>query len=238
MDQYLQTTTMLDYTHPSMQQLIAERGWRELDDYNKIAQIYSFVRNEILFGYNIGDTRKASEVLQDGIGQCNTKATLLISLLRAVGIPSRHHAFRLDNSVQKGAIPPALFFLAPKLILHTWAEVWYEDEWHALEGVILDDGYIKGFKKMFKKTNRNMTPCNFKGYGFGVDNLFELDVDWDGDSTYVQSTGITEDLGPCSSPDECYAKYSQAIGPIKNYIYSHITCKTMTKRVMRIRNTL
>ena len=40
---------------------------------HKIREVYSFVRNEIKFGYNKGDDIIASEVLKDGYGQCNTK---------------------------------------------------------------------------------------------------------------------------------------------------------------------
>ena len=42
------------------------------------------MRNDILFGYNSSDLLTAEEVLKDGYGQCNTKATLLMALFRGV----------------------------------------------------------------------------------------------------------------------------------------------------------
>ena len=52
---YLEMTKMLNFDVESIQSLIKNRKWIELDEYNKIAAIYDFVRNEILFGYNSSD---------------------------------------------------------------------------------------------------------------------------------------------------------------------------------------
>ena len=54
-DRYLKATRMLDY------------------EFERIKSIYGFVRDDILFGYNIDDDISASRVLSDGYGQCNTK---------------------------------------------------------------------------------------------------------------------------------------------------------------------
>ena len=87
----LAATPLLDVHHPDIEALVAERGWRALRPYDRIGAVYDFVRNEIAFGYNEGDELPASRVLADGMGQCNTKSTLLMALLRAVGIPCRFH---------------------------------------------------------------------------------------------------------------------------------------------------
>ena len=41
-----------------------------------IRDSYNYVRDDVLFGYNIDDGISASKVLADGYGQCNTKGTL------------------------------------------------------------------------------------------------------------------------------------------------------------------
>ncbi len=84
---------MLNFNDEMFQHLIRQKGWDNLNYEDRIKQIYDFVRNEIKFGYNRGDDIPASEVLQDGYGQCNTKSTLLMALLRAVGVPCRIHGF-------------------------------------------------------------------------------------------------------------------------------------------------
>ena len=85
-DPLLSSTPLLDFRHPSLAALIADRGWGTLPLHDRIGAIYDFVRNEIDFGYNRADDIPASEVLDDRYGQCNTKGTLLMALLRAVGV--------------------------------------------------------------------------------------------------------------------------------------------------------
>ena len=138
MDILLQETKMLDYSSPQILDLIRERRWNELDDFNKIKQIYNYVRDEIKFGYNIDDSVSASKVLKDGYGQCNTKGTLFMALLRGVGIPCRVHGFTIDKKLQKGAMTGFVYANAPMNIFHSWVEVLYLDNWYELEAFILD----------------------------------------------------------------------------------------------------
>jgi len=114
---------LLDIQHPDIEALVASRGWRALAPYDRIGAMYDFVRNEIAIGYNAGDELPASRVLTDGIGQCNTQSTLLMALLRAVGIPRRFHGFTIDKTLQKGAITGLAYWLAPQRIIHSWVEV-------------------------------------------------------------------------------------------------------------------
>ena len=56
MEQYLRETSMLNFSATNIQQLIYDRQWGNMDSYNRIKQIYNFVRDEILFGYNVDDS--------------------------------------------------------------------------------------------------------------------------------------------------------------------------------------
>lgn len=103
-EQYLKETLLLDYSCPNIQELIIERQWKDMDAYSRMKQIYDFIRDEILFGYNVDDYIPASKVLTDGYGQCNTKGILFMALLRGVGIPCRIHGFTIDKKLQKGAM--------------------------------------------------------------------------------------------------------------------------------------
>ena len=101
-----QATALLDYGHPSIQSLITQRGWMHFSEDERIGAVYNFVRDGIAFGYNASDDLPASTVLADGIGQCNTKGTLLMALLRAV---------EQVNEAQKGLLSQrvvARFFCA------------------------------------------------------------------------------------------------------------------------------
>lgn len=101
----LTATPILDFGAAPIAQLIDGRGWRDLSDCDKIGTVYDFVRNEIAFGYNRADDIPASEVLSDGYGQCNTKGTLLMALLRGVGIKCRIHGFTIHKGLQRGVVP-------------------------------------------------------------------------------------------------------------------------------------
>ena len=115
--QYLRSTPMLDYEDPAIARWIDEHGWRDIsDDFERIRAIYDFVRDEILFGYNVDDSIPASRVLRDGFGQCNTKGTLFMALLRACGVPCRAHGFTIDKKLQKGAMSGLVYRLAPREI--------------------------------------------------------------------------------------------------------------------------
>lgn len=48
MDKYLKETTMLDHNSIIIQKLIKNKGWLSLDEYERIKEIYNFVRDEIL----------------------------------------------------------------------------------------------------------------------------------------------------------------------------------------------
>ena len=229
-EKYLQTTPMLDYQTESIRALVESRGWDELSLFDKIGSAYDFVRNEIKFGYNRSDDLKASEVLNDGYGQCNTKGTLLMALLRSLGIPCRFHGFTIDNQLQKGAIPAYLIPLAPKYILHSWVEVYYGDKWVDLEGFILDQSYLSSVQK--KESNR---AGPFQGYAIATTCLTKPKVEWEGGSTYIQKEGIHDDFGVFDNPDAFYVKHGTNLSGIKRILYQAFFRHLMNWNVNRIR---
>ncbi len=62
MEKYLRETKMLDYSSKNIQRLIQERNWNDIEVFERLKSIYNFVRDEILFGYNIDDNVPASKV--------------------------------------------------------------------------------------------------------------------------------------------------------------------------------
>lgn len=143
MHDYLAETKMLDYSNENIKRLIRERKWNDMAEFERLKAIYTFVRDEILFGYNVDDSVSASRVLRDGYGQCNTKGTLFMALLRACDIPCRVHGFTIDKKLQKGAMTGIVYRNAPQNVFHSWVEVYFENRWYELEAFILDMGYLK-----------------------------------------------------------------------------------------------
>ncbi len=232
MNKYLEATKLLNFNHPEIQKLIEERFWRTLDEKERTQQIYNFVRDEILFGYNERDDISASQVLEDGYGQCNTKATLLMALLRAVGIPNRLHGFTINKKLQKGAITGIWYKLSPRNILHSWVEICINEKWYFLEGVILDKPYLLCLQQKFLDRGED-----FCGYGAYSENFGDPAVDWDLNHTFIQNKGINQDFGLFSNPDDFYRKHGQQLNPFKKWIFEYHVRHLMNRNVDNIRKS-
>jgi hypothetical protein len=225
-----QATALLDYDHAAIQGLIVRKGWMQLAEYERIGAVYQFVRDDIAFGYNDSDDLPASQVLEDGIGQCNTKGTLLMALLRAVGVACRFHGFTIDKALQKGAITGLAYQLAPRSIIHSWVEVWTEHQWIRLEGFILDQRYLQALQQQFAGHNGP-----FCGYGVATPHLQCPPVDWVGKDTFIQKDGINHDFGLFDTPDDFYARHGVNLSGFKRWLYVNIIRHGMNRNVARIR---
>ncbi len=228
-DPLLSPTKMLDFPAAELQALIDAKGWRSLLPDQKVAAIYSYVKDDIRFGYNAADTLPASAVLADGYGQCNTKGTLLMALLRAVDIPCRLHGFTIDKGLQRGIVPEAVYWLAPQNIVHSWVEVSLGDRWINLEGFILDQPVLTALQAAFPKRDR------LCAYGAGTDTLHAPDVAWRGADTYIQKTGINQDFGTFDDPDSFLAAHPQQISGLSGVLYRGVIRHWMNHRVANMR---
>lgn len=230
MDKYLRETKLLNFSHPDIESLIENRGWKRLSDFEKIGSIYYFVQNDINFGYNESDEIPASAVLKDGYGQCNTKGTLLMALLRSVGTHCRFHGFTIDKKLQKGAITGLSYLWAPKSIIHSWIEIYYQEEWLNLEGFILDKNYLTKLQCIFPDFKGS-----FCGYGVATSDFMNPKIDWNGTDTYIQKEGINHDFGVFEDPDTFYEKYGSNLSGIKAILYKYVVRKLMNSNVSKIR---
>ncbi|WP_286736691.1 MULTISPECIES: transglutaminase-like domain-containing protein [Sphingobacterium] len=231
MHNYFKETKILDYSHDSIQKLVQESEWNQLDMISRIKAIYNFVRDEIKFGYNLSDNISASAVLKDGYGQCNTKATLLMALLRATEIPNRIHGFTIDKALQKGAITGIWYKLSPKNILHSWVEILVDEQWYFLEGVILGKIYLAKLQE--KNSDCKTTFC---GYGAYTDNFKNPPIDWNLNNTFIQDKGINQDFGLFDTPDEFYEQHQQKLNVFERFVFKNIVRHKMNKNVAKIRN--
>ena len=232
MEKYLRETKMLDYSSKNIQQLIRERNWNDIEEFERLKSIYTFVRDEILFGYNIDDTVCASKVLTDGYGQCNTKGTLFMALLRACNIPCRVHGFTIDKELQKGAMTGIVYKNAPRNVLHSWVEVYFEDTWYELEAFILDMQYLR--KLQIKNSGCTGAFC---GYGVAVKDFKHPVIDFDRNNTYIQSEGINQDFGVYDSPDDLLKEHHQEMSELRAFLYRNLGRYLMNRNVNKIRNS-
>ncbi|MBN3006277.1 transglutaminase family protein [Chromobacterium alkanivorans] len=205
MQRYLQETPLLDFSHPAIQQLLDAQSWRTLTPDAQLTAIYNFVRDHIRFGFSERDTTPASKILLDGYGQCNTKAILFMALLRAVGQPCRLHGATIHKSMQSGIMEGEVYQVMPEEIMHTWAEVYFGDNWYQLEGLILDQPYLQALQRKFSEVSGS-----FSGYGVATPNLQQPDIDWKGGNhTYIQKEKVMQDFGVFDDPDTFFSQHSQ-----------------------------
>ena len=230
MDKYLAETPMLDFSAPAIQNLIGLRDWRSLGEFERIKAIYSYVRDEILFGYNTDDSISASKVLADGYGQCNTKGTLFMALLRGCGVSCRVHGFTIDKKLQKGAMTGLVYALAPKNVFHSWVEVYLDGVWYELEAFILDRPYLESLQAAHPDCTGS-----FCGYGVAVADFRHPVIDFDRNNTYIQSEGINQDFGIYDSPDELLREHGQEMSRLKAFGYRKLGRHLMNANVKKIR---
>jgi len=230
MENLLKETALMNYNDLRIQELIKNRNWLNLIEKDRILSIYNYVRDEIVFGYNIGDNINATSVLKDGYGQCNTKSILFMSLLRAVGIPCRIHGFFVDKIMQKGALKGFYYSQGPKEILHTWVEIFYNEQWLNLEGFILDIKYLNKLQEKFKECTGS-----FCGYGVATQDFQNPPIEWNENDTYIQKDSITKDLGIYDSPDELFEEHKQKIGWFKTFVFKNIVRHLMNRNIKKIR---
>ncbi len=227
---HLLATPLLDHDHASITALIARRGWAALPIAARIGAVYGFVRDEIAFGYNTGDRLPASRVLADRYGQCNTKTILVMALLRAVGIPCRFHGATIHKRLQRGVVTGLWYWLAPTHIVHSWAEVRIGERWVALEGVILDADYLDGLRAFLPAARGALL-----GYGVGTADLAAPPIDWRGEDTAIQMTGVDRDLATFASPDAFYAAHGANLTGLRAWLFRHWVRHRMNRRVGAIR---
>lgn len=230
MEQYLKETKMLDYSNEKIQKLIEEKGWKNIPEFDCIQSIYNYIRDDIKFGYNTDDSIPASKVLRDGYGQCNTKGTLFMALLRACNIPCRVHGFTIDKELQKGAMTGIVYKNAPQNVFHSWVEVYFEEQWFELEAFIIDKEYLTKLQSI----NKDCVGA-FCGYGVAVTDFKNPVIDFNRNNTYIQSEGINQDFGIYDSPDLLLEEHHQELSVLKAFAYRNLGRHLMNRNVKKIR---
>ena len=91
MEEYLESTDIIDFTHPKVAEKARELAQGCSDDMQIAKRCFEFVRDEIRHTGDAGEgitTLRASEVLEQAQGWCYAKSHLLAALLRTNGIPT------------------------------------------------------------------------------------------------------------------------------------------------------
>ncbi len=127
---YVRPTKMVDFDVAAVKKQANLLAHECKTDYQAIKAAHEFVAS-LPIGFDRED-KPASFVLKKGRGQCITKTTLFVALLRAMGVPCQVHGWRVHKSVHKKRMPWLVYAFTPKTTLFTYPVVYYKDNWMLL----------------------------------------------------------------------------------------------------------
>lgn len=155
-----------------------------------------------------------------------------MALLRGAGLPTRFHGATVHKRLQWGVVIGMLYRLAPRDIIHSWAEVLVDGRWVGLEGVILDQRYLDGVRALFPEGRGP-----FLGYAVGTDDLTDPPIGWAGSDTCIQATGVNSDLGVYDDPDAFYRQHGGNLKGLRGWLFRRRVRPAMNRRVAAVRSS-
>src|SRR6476661_2116885 len=131
---WLASTPLLDLEDPRLAIRATSLTQLASSDRAKALAIYGFVKRMPYRRPFKMSHRRAREVLDSGWGDGPDKATLMVALLRSVGVPARLRMVRMDGRIMRG--------LVDRLDAISWpfVEVWLDDRWIRTDTYIFDAG--------------------------------------------------------------------------------------------------
>lgn len=224
---------LADHDHPLVKETAEQLTRAETTLRGKLNRLFHFVRDDIKFGFpSGGDFVKASETIRRGTGQCNTKATLLLALCRAAGIPARIHYSLIRKEIQKGFFTGIAYRLMPAKISHSWIEVEIDGRWRRIDTFINDLPLFEAARAELGR--RGWTT----GYSLALKNgeaSAELDLD---NEAFSQMAAVTDDHGTWDDPADYFSSpyYRNRPGPFRIWLYRRLI-GGINERVDRLRRT-
>jgi len=130
---WLGNTHLLQHDHPKIRLLALRLTQLEGGPLQKALACYRYVRN-LPFGWAADPAAMPSvEVLAAGMGDGGTKSTLLIALLRSLGIPARARVVKLKTGFLRGLVQ-----LECEQVPHVFCEILIGGEWLGVDSYVMD----------------------------------------------------------------------------------------------------
>lgn len=165
-------------------------------DTQKVVIIHGFIK-AMPFGCVAGfDHVPAAAVLRSGYGDCHTKGTLFVALLRCVGLPARLRFVTLSSEFLFGIIAPP-----QNTVIHAIGEVYLDERWIQTDTYVADVELESSAEKLLLSQGRRV------GYGIHLDGARQ----WDAfNNAHAQSAASDEaslpvqDWGVAHDPEQFY----------------------------------
>jgi transglutaminase-like putative cysteine protease len=168
-DRWTGPTPYLDFGAPHLKALAQTLAMGRPSAKARALAAFYYVRDQVRFGFHPAFyALKASEVLSHGRGFCNNQSTLMVALLRALGVPARAHFVDISADVLDGVLDPRTPYVD-----HSWTEAWIDGRWVAVDAYIVDPPLMAGAKRRLRAEGRML------GYGAHVNARSDWDA-WSG----------------------------------------------------------
>jgi transglutaminase-like putative cysteine protease len=127
-------------------------------DREKAIALHNYIRDNVKFGFTKRfDAADPSYTLSCGIGHCNPKSRLMVSLFREAGLESHQHFVIIPSDILKDAFPPSRRWLLPAQLSHGFVEVNVEGTWCAIDSYSIDTALLKGAEAALSKHGRSVS---------------------------------------------------------------------------------
>lgn len=201
---WLRNTPLLQFDHPRIRLLAKRLTQLQATPVEQAVACFNHVR-AMPFGCIADSTgTSAIGVLAAGMGDCHTKSTLLIALLRSLGIPARMRFVTMKPDFLRGIID-----VNDQPIEHAYTEVMLLDCWVAMDTYVVDVRLAMAAKTRLKIEQRTL------GYGMHRDGA----IAWDGRTPsfgqFTQSDPSSMPLHDWGAFDDPYQFYS-TVGYVKD----------------------
>ena len=164
---WLANTPLLQFDHPRIRVLAKKLTALKATPREQAVACFAALRT-MPFGCIADSTgTSALTVLRANRGDCHSKSTLLLALLRSLGIPSRMRFVTLKPDFLFGIIDTG-----GQPIEHAYTEVLLEGHWLAIDSYVVDVRLAMAAKARLKQEGRTV------GYGMHKDGS----IAWDGRS--------------------------------------------------------
>ena len=194
---WLSSTALLDLDDPKLR--ILAMSLTQLADTNtqKVLAIHGYIKG-LPFGCAASfDHMSAGDVLRSGHGDCHTKGTLFVALMRCVGLPARLRFVTLPSAFLRGIIS------IPQLsVIHAIGEVYHNERWIQTDAYVADAVLETSAAMLLAKEGLNL------GYGIHLHGARQWDAFHDAHGQSISSDASSmplQDWGVAHDPEQFYA---------------------------------
>lgn len=223
---------LADVDDPLVQQTAARLTAGLTEPADKLERIFGFVRDDILFGFPPeGDFVTASQTIERGFGQCNTKGILILALCQAADIPARLHFAGITKEIQHGFYKGVFYELMPNQISHAWLEVDVDGRWVQVDSYINDLAlHVAAVRELARSGWTTGYSVSRKSGEPSAE--FAL-----GTASYSQMGAVVGDHGTWTRPEDYFTgpDYLNRPGPIRQLLY-RAYLPLVNHRVRTLRN--